>query len=183
MENVEWARRHARGLLSPLGARWVHSKAVADKAATLAESLALREVDVLVAGAYLHDIGYAPVLAVEGFHPLDGGVHLRSNGHGRLANLVAHHGGAAEEALLRDLAAALSVFRREDSDVARVLDYCDLTVGPNGEDMTPEQRLADVESRYGVDHVVTRALRTAWPRLEKEFHAVVEMISPADQPK
>ncbi len=31
----------------------------------------------LVAAAYLHDIGYAPELAITGFHPLDGARHLR----------------------------------------------------------------------------------------------------------
>ncbi|MDA8044256.1 MAG: HD domain-containing protein [Actinomycetota bacterium] len=160
----------------------MHSKAVGEKAATLATRLAVPDGDVLVAAAYLHDIGYAPVLAIEGFHPLDGGVYLRNVGQDRLATLVAHHGGAAEEALVRDLSDALRQFRREDSDIARILDYCDLTVGPNGEDMTPQERLADVESRYGPDHVVTRSLRSAWPRLEEELTAVGRMLSASAQP-
>jgi hypothetical protein len=183
VEDVSWAEHRALELLSPLGARWTHSKAVGEKAANLAARLAVAEGDVLVAAAYLHDIGYAPVLAVEGFHPLDGGVHLRHVGQDRLATLVAHHGGAAEEALLRDLADALNQFRREDSDIARILDYCDLTVGPNGEDMTPQERLADVESRYGPDHVVTRSLRSAWPRLEEEVAAVSQMFAASAQPR
>jgi putative nucleotidyltransferase with HDIG domain len=183
MDVPGWAKEHARELLVPLGARWVHSAAVARKAASLANQVGLADRDVLVAAAYLHDIGYAPVLAVEGFHPLDGGVHLRSTGHERLAALVAHHGGAAEEAVLRDLADALGDFRREDSDAARILDYCDLTVGPNGEDMTPEERLADVEARYGHDHVVVQALRAARPRLERELEAVDELIAGATQPR
>jgi hypothetical protein len=183
MEDVEWAEHRAWELLSPLGARWTHSKAVGKKAAALATRLAVPEGDVLVAAAYLHDIGYAPVLAIEGFHPLDGGVHLRNVGRDRLATLVAHHGGATEEALLWDLADALNQFRREDSGVARILDYCDLTVGPSGEDMTPQERLADVEGRYGPDHVVTRSLRSAWPRLEEEVAAVGRMLSASAQPK
>lgn len=183
MEDPGWAEKHAKELLAPLGARWTHSNAVAQKAAGLANQVGLTDRDVLVAAAYLHDIGYAPVLAVEGFHPLDGGIHLRSSGHERLAALVTHHGGAAEEAALRDLADALRDFRREDSDAARILDFCDLTVGPNGEDMSPEQRLADVEARYGLDHVVVQGLRAAWPRLEKELEAVEELIAAASHPR
>ncbi|HLH45888.1 MAG TPA: HD domain-containing protein [Acidimicrobiales bacterium] len=182
MGSPEWARRHAGELLAPLGRRWEHSKAVAAKAADVADRLGLAERDVLVAAAYLHDIGYAPVLAVAAFHPLDGGRHLRELGEERLAVLVANHGGAAEEALLRELAAELAQFQREDSDVARVLDYCDLSVGPSGQAMTPEERLADVEARYGADHVVTRGLYLAWPRLMEEV-AWVEARLAADQPR
>lgn len=182
MATVEWAKRHAEELLTPLGARWLHSKGVAEKAADLAGALRLAARDVLVAAAYLHDVGYAPVLALHDFHPLDGALHLRDTGHDRLAGLVAHHGGAAEEALLRDLAEELERFEWEDSEVARVLDYCDLTVGPDGEDMTPEERLADVELRYGHDHVVVKGLHLAWPRLCEEVQAVSNALE-ASQPK
>ena len=183
MQDVERAERYAAELLVPMGPRWLHSSAVARKAKSLAAELGIRDGDVLVAAAYLHDIGYAPVLAVHGFHPLDGGIHVRALGEERLAALVAHHGGAAEEALLRDLSEALDQFRREDSDVAHILDYCDLTVGPNGEDMTPAERLADVGARYGPEHIVTRSLRSAWPRLEQELEAVERMIAGSGQPR
>ena len=182
MRSLEWARQHAEELLGPLGARWEHSRAVATKAAEIADRLGLADRDVLVASAYLHDIGYAPVLALSSFHPLDGGRHLQELGEERLAVLVANHGGAAEEALLRDLAGAMAEFRREDSDVARVLDYCDLTVGPAGEAMTSEERLADVEARYGADHAVAKGLRLAWPRLMEEV-AWVEAHLAATQPR
>jgi hypothetical protein len=76
--------------------------------------------------AYLHDVGCAPVLAISGFHLLDGGRHVRELGPERLTALVAHRSGAAEEALLRDLSEALGEFQREDSDLGRLLDYCDL---------------------------------------------------------
>ena len=137
-----WAEQCAEDLLSPLGARWLHSKAVGDKAADVAERLALPERDVLVAAAYVHDIGYAPALALTQFHPLDGGRHLRKLGQDRLAVLTAHHGGAVEEALLRvgGLVEALGEFQRVDSEIASLLDYCDLTVGPNGEGMARGER-------------------------------------------
>jgi hypothetical protein len=52
--------------------------------------------DVLLAAAYLHDLGYAPSLVRTGLHPLDGSRHLRARGHERLAGLVAYHSGAGE---------------------------------------------------------------------------------------
>jgi predicted HD phosphohydrolase len=62
------------------------------------------EDDVLIAAAYLHNIGYAPTRA-DGFHPLDGTVHLRELGVERLAGLVAHHSGAETERVCEDLRA------------------------------------------------------------------------------
>jgi hypothetical protein len=140
----------------------------------------------MVAAAYLHDVGYAPELATTGFHPLDGARHLRQGGSERLACLVAYHGGAAEEAQLRGLADELAEFTAEDSLVAAVLDYCDLTIGPDGHTMTADQRRSDVEARYGQDHMVSVALRQAWPRLEKRLAEVtdcLEKTKAAGQPR
>jgi hypothetical protein len=44
----------------------------------------------MVMAAWLHDIGYAPELAVTGFHPLDGARFLRRAGaDGQVVSLVA----------------------------------------------------------------------------------------------
>jgi hypothetical protein len=126
------------------------------------------ERDVLVASAYLHDIGYAPSLAVTGCHALDGARHLRDLGHDRLAGLVAYHSGSRFEAELRGLAEELAAFADEDSALTRLLTYCDMTTGPSGEAFTLDERLAEVERRYGSDHVVTRSLcYAARPWLEE----------------
>ncbi len=128
-----WAEDHAGDLLRPLGRRWRHAQAVAETARELASGLTPEDADVLVAAAYLHDIGYAPELAVTGFHPLDGARHLRSLGHERLAGFVAHHTRADHEARLRGLESALAEFDDEDSIVSAALAYCDLTTGPIGQ--------------------------------------------------
>jgi len=138
---------------------------VAEKARELGAELAPADADLLVAAAYLHDIGYAPELAVTGFHPLDGAWHLRSLGFERLAGLVAHHTGARYEARLRGLESALAEFDDEESLVSAALTYCDLVTGPSGERMIPAQRLGDVEVRYGEESPVTRGLLAAWPEL------------------
>jgi HD superfamily phosphodiesterase len=173
MELSDWAEDHAKDLLRPLGRRWEHAQAVADVARDLAGGLTSEDADVLVAAAYLHDLGYARELAVTRFHPLDGARHLRALGYERLAGLVAHHTRARHEARLRGLESELADFNDEDNLVSAALAYCDLTTGPSGELMTPEQRLTDVETRYGPGSPVTRGLRAAWP----ELAAVVEQVN------
>jgi hypothetical protein len=173
MELGSWAEDHAGDLLRPLGRRWRHARAVADAARGMAGGLSPEDADILVAAAYLHDIGYAHELAVTGFHPLDGARHLLTLGHERLAGLVAHHTRALHEARLRGLESALADFDDEDTLVSAALAYCDLTIGPSGEQMTPEQRLSDVEARYGSESPVTRGLRAAWP----EMMVAVEQVN------
>lgn len=161
----KWAAEQAERYLAPLGRRWTHSRGVAMRAAEVGVVLGPAEREVAVAAGYLHDVGYAPSLARTGFHPLDGARWLAELGHDRLAGLVAHHSGSRHEAALRGLSVELGAFPEEASLVAAVLTYCDLTTGPNGESMSPEQRLADVGSRHGVDGPVAAGLRSAWPEL------------------
>ena len=80
--------------------RWV-SSAVPGRSQ---RPLRRRRPELLIAAAYLHDIGYAPELEDTGFHPLDGARWLRAQGQERLACLVAHHSGAWFEAEARGLA-------------------------------------------------------------------------------
>jgi len=56
------------------------------------------EVDVLVAAAYLHDIGYAPEFVRTEFHSMDGARFLRHLGCERITCLAAYHSGARTEA-------------------------------------------------------------------------------------
>ena len=177
MDRSSWAEDLAGSILSPLGRRWDHAQAVAEKAQQLASGLLAEEADVLVAAAYLHDIGYAPALAISGFHPLDGGRHLRRLGHERLATLVAHHTRARHEAHIRGLTSELAEFDSERTPVSAALAYCDVTTGPNGEDMTPEQRLVEVEARYGSNNPVTRGMRAAWPELMRDVHQVEGLLN------
>jgi putative nucleotidyltransferase with HDIG domain len=81
----------ARALLQEtLPRRWAHVQGVAAQARSLAPVLGA-DADLLEAAAWLHDIGYAPGLAVTGFHPLDGARYLRDTQHAgtMLCRLVA----------------------------------------------------------------------------------------------
>jgi hypothetical protein len=116
------------------------------------------ERELLLAAAYLHDIGYAPELRKTGFHPLDGASYIRSCGHERLAYLVAHHFAARFEAQLRGCEPLLNTFLRERSPLFDALEYCDCTTGPTGEHISLKQRAAEIRSRYQEGDAVVQAL-------------------------
>jgi len=162
-----WAADYAAGLLSPLGDRWPHVQGVVRQAHRVAAILPPKEQEVLVAAAYLHDLGYAPSLGRTGFHALDGARHLRAIGHERLAGLVAYHSGARGEAELRGLSAELGEFHDEASATSMALTYCDMTTSAAGEVVTFAERLVDVEHRYGPGHVVAQSVRRARPEVER----------------
>jgi hypothetical protein len=52
------------------------------------------------------------------------------------------------------------------------LTYCDMITGAAGEVVTLAERLADVERRYGVGHVVTRSVYQAQPEVERCIQVV-----------
>lgn len=173
----EDAERLARGLLSSQPARWRHVEAVARRATTIAPDVAPDDADLVVASAWLHDLGYADQLVVTGFHHLDGAAYLAEKGEDCLAGLVAYHSAGFEEAQLRGLDRELATFLDEDSVVSDALTYCDLTTGGDGRLVSLDVRIADVRARYGDDHVVARALTTARPRLERLVLGVEARLS------
>ncbi|BBH68689.1 metal-dependent phosphohydrolase, HD subdomain protein [Actinoplanes sp. OR16] len=146
---AEAAQVLAETLLGDSGNRWRHTAGVAERAADLARCLGLDE-DLLVAAAWLHDIGYAAPLVETGFHPIDGARHLTREGWpARVAGLVAYHSGARFVADVRGLASELAEFPDERTIVADVLTYADQTVGPRGDRVDPEARYTEMLHRHG----------------------------------
>jgi putative nucleotidyltransferase with HDIG domain len=142
------ARDLARELLAGLPVRWTHTTGVAHRAEEVAETIGSDDADLLVASAWLHDIGYADLIRDTGFHPLDGGRYLRREGWpDRLGALVAHHSGACYVAEVRGL--SLAEFPREQSALADALTYADQTIGPDGRTMTVPDRIANMLARHG----------------------------------
>lgn len=156
-----------RKLEAPLPRRWSHVRAVAAKAQAVSAAVPPQDRDVLVASAWLHDVGYSPDLVDTGFHSLDGGRWLRREQFDdRIAGLVAHHSCAWLEAEARGLDDVLvAEFPREDSPVADALCFSDMTTGPDGQDFEVLDRLAEIRSRYGPDHLVTRFIIRAEPEM------------------
>jgi putative nucleotidyltransferase with HDIG domain len=170
-----WAEQLARTLLQdPLPRRWAHVQGVAARARSLAPVLGT-DADLLEAAAWLHDIGYAPRLAVTGLHALDGARYLRGTQHAdaMLCRLVAQHSYAIVEAGERGLAGIL-VLELEPAPyvLSSVLTYCDMTTSPDGELIPVDRRLADIHHRYGPGHLVSRSIQRATPMI----HRAVEQV-------
>jgi hypothetical protein len=131
-----WAEHLTEALLrESLPRRWAHVQGVAARPRGLATVLGT-DGDLLEAAAWLHDIGYAPDLAITGLHALDGARYLRDARHAdeMLCRLVAYHSCAIVEAEERGLADVLSLeFEPAPHVLSSVLTYCDMTTSPDGE--------------------------------------------------
>ena len=154
--------------LSPL--RRAHTVEVGRKAAQVTDLIPPKYRADLVTAATLHDVGYGKPWS--GFHALDGAALLANEGFPRLVcHLVAHHSASTIEAEVRGI--PLSEYDRFAVDVDQadldalngVLWWADMTTGPDGSTVTVEERLAEIESRYGPDDIVTTFIRKARPVL------------------
>jgi putative nucleotidyltransferase with HDIG domain len=165
---ASWAEYLAQALLQePLPRRWTHVQGVAARARSLAPVLGA-DADLVEAAAWLHDIGYAPGLAVTGLHALDGARYLRDAqlADAMLCRLVAHHSCAIVEAGERGLADVLGLeFEPAPCVLSSVLTFCDMTTSPDGELVPVERRLAEIHRRYGPRHLVSRSIQRATPMI------------------
>ncbi len=161
-----WAHGVAEHKLADmLPRRWAHVQGVAGQARSL-QSVSGGDADLLESAAILHDVGYAPDIAHTGFHPLDGANFLHEiDAPARLVHLVAHHSYAALEAKLRDLSAELDEFEDERGSLRDALWYCDLTTKPDGDVIDARERIAEIQHRYGPEHLVTDFIAQAKPEL------------------
>ncbi|SHM90151.1 HD domain-containing protein [Cryptosporangium aurantiacum] len=151
-ELIAAARDLAGELLGVGSERWCHSAGVAERAQELTGAVPADDRELLVAAAWLHDIGYAPELRETGFHPLDGADGLRAREwEPRVCALVAYHSGARFVAEDRGLLPELSRYSEEESPLTDALTYADQTVGPGGRRMTFDDRVADMLRRHGSD--------------------------------
>ncbi|KAA8884268.1 HD domain-containing protein [Nocardia colli] len=137
-----WAEDLVRTrLASSLPRRWAHVQGVARRA-WLAAGV-VDNADTLVAAAWLHDIGYAPELTRTGFAPVDGAEFLHGEGvSDRQCALVANHSCACVETRRRGIE----------------LKWVD-------ENTTAQERIREVRSRYGDEHVVFLSLQESAPTL------------------
>ena len=164
---VETARRQAEELLrGPLPRRWAHVQGVAERARVAASLFIPADHELLEAAALQHDIGYSPGIAHTGFHPLDGARHLRDLGADRrLCALVAHHSFAYREAELRRLSAELAEWVDEETPLRDALWWADMTTSPDGRPVEFDERIKEIQDRYGPQDLVTFFIRQAEPEL------------------
>lgn len=181
LDTPRGAAELAESLLPPLGNRWLHTQAVAARAVEVSRAVPEGERDLLVAAAWLHDIGYAPELSDTGFHPLDGARHLASLGApDRLVRLVAHHSGAVYEAEQRGLSTELAAYEREDSPLLDALIFADMTTGPAGQLFDFDRRLDEILVRYEPGSEVHTAISKARPYLGAAVERTISRLG--DQP-
>ena len=56
--------------------------------------------------------------------------------------------------------------------LASALTYCDMTTSPDGELITVDKRLAEIQHRYGPEHLVSRSIRRATPMILRAVEQV-----------
>lgn len=173
------AEQHLGGTLPR---RWAHVQSVASEARRIAS--AFDDGEVLVTAAILHDIGYAPDLAATKFHPLDGARFLQAqNAPARLCALVARHSCAIKEAELRGCARDVAKFPDEETPLRDALWYCDMVTGPDGQRLTVDDRLAEIQSRYGPESLIGKFVDTARPELVAAVDRTIERYTAAGIPQ
>lgn len=162
-----WARRLAEDLLGKgVPRRWAHVQGVAEQARKAAPLFGSADHELLEAAALLHDVGYSPDISHTGFHPLDGARHLREVGADRrLCALVAHHSFAYREAELRGLSAELAEWVDEETPLRDALWWADMTTSPDGRSVGFDERIKEIQDRYGPQDLVTFFIRQAEPEL------------------
>jgi putative nucleotidyltransferase with HDIG domain len=164
--SVTDARDLAESVIGGLPDRWRHTAAVARRAQELFTAIGRHDREVLVAAAWLHDIGYGALAQRTGFHPLDGAMLLdERDWPQRVSALVAHHSGACFVADAVGLGATLRSYPQEKSAVADALTYADQTVGSRGERLAIDDRIADMLRRHGPDSPNARVHHLRGPYL------------------
>ena len=147
--------------------RQAHTREVGRKAESVAGLVLPWLRGDLVVAATLHDIGYAH--RDTGFHALDGARFLLSVGFSKtVCALVGRHSASEVEAEVRGI--RLAVFEEFAVEVDlgaahSVIAWADMTTSPTGETITVEERLDEIQSRYGPEALVTKFIDRARPQL------------------
>lgn len=167
----------ARDVLDHDRDRWVHTSAVAARAGEAGGVLPPQQRALLLAAAWLHDIGYAPYVrqtltttqvGSSGFHPLDGARYLTIHGWpAAVAALVAHHCGAVHVAEVLGMAKQVRAYRiaPQLQAVAEALTWADQTTGPAGQAWSMPERVSEMSRRLDPDSPTAQAHRHRLPDL------------------
>jgi putative nucleotidyltransferase with HDIG domain len=153
-------------VLRDLPERLLHSAGVARRATELRPTVDPADRDLLVAAAWLHDVGYGADAQATGLHSVDGAAYLRRHGWPeRICALVAHHSCAVLSARARGLDGLLAEFAEEKTAVADALTYADQTAGPRGQRVTIDERMSEMLARHGQDSVQAQIHPVREPQL------------------
>jgi len=174
---VEHAYEMARVALQDLPLRWTHVQGVAKRANHALSLFSFEDGQFLISAALLHDVGYSKSLARTGFHPLDGAYYMHESGiSGRLCALVAHHSCAYLEAELRGFSVELGQWEDEQTPLRDALWWADMTTSPDGELTSLQERISEIQQRYGPEDLVTTFIRNANGELEAAVNRTEERL-------
>ncbi|MFW0789929.1 HD domain-containing protein [Gordonia sp. CPCC 205333] len=166
VELIERARSIAEERLSGQSRRWAHVQGVAATMEQLAQSYPVTVREVLLAAAWLHDVGYSESVRDCGFHPVDGARFVLSQGFPELvASLIAYHTGATVEAEERGLTSELAPFTHPPTELLDALTSADMMTGPDGVAVSPAARVEEILTRYPAEDPVHRAVSRSAPEL------------------
>jgi hypothetical protein len=136
-----------------------HTSGVARAAAYAAERLPDVPTDLLVAAAWLHDVGHAASLSRTGFHPLDGALYLEQLGWGDdIVRLVAYHSHSVVSAEEVDALTTLQRFEPITGLIADTLTFADVIAGPDGRGAPVDFLGTSRVARPGMTNVETAEL-------------------------
>lgn len=160
--DVDAARELVEGTAGRGTDRWLHAQGAADAARRVLPAIDPADHDLLMAAAWLHDIGFDHPQPPTGFHSLDGASLLRDAGWpDRLVALVAHHSEARYTAAGLGLLDVLGEFDRETGPVADALVYADMSSASDGQPVTVHLRLSDLRYRHSEDPLPLRIARSS----------------------
>ena len=146
---VRDAQTLAQSLLADDPGRLAHVRGAGLVAGMAAGALRRDQPEMVVAAAWLHDIGYAPAIARTGFHPLDGALFLAHEGWPEeVVFLVAHHSHAAVVAPYYGVEPHMALFEHLPGLADDVITFSDLRAGPNGLGADPRDRVEDMRRRH-----------------------------------
>lgn len=164
VQTLDGAKRLAKEYLADLGDRWAHVQTVGHLAEGLLDDELVSEE--VACAAWLHDVGYSPSVDVTGFHPLDGARLLASHGWPEnVVGLVAHHTGASDEAIERNLLSEFEALPVPTPEQLDEITLIDLSVAPDGSLTTPKERIREILGRYMEGDPVHAAVTHSGDRL------------------
>jgi hypothetical protein len=146
---VREAQTLAQALLTHDPGRLQHVRGAGLVAGKAAGALSIDEPEMLIAAAWLHDIGYARHIARTGFHPVDGALFLAREGWPeQVVFLVAHHSHAAVLAPYYGVQHHMALLEHVHGHADDILTFSDLRAGPDGLGADPRDRVDDMRRRH-----------------------------------
>ena len=163
---VRDAQNLAQTLLADDPTRLAHVRGAGTIAGLVTGALHVDQPEIIVAAAWLHDIGYAPAIARTGFHPVDGALFLAREGWpDPVVLMVAHHSHAAILAPHYGVQHHMALLEHVRGPADDIITFSDLRAGPNGLGAEPRDRVDDMRRRHANSTVVPHAIREARYRM------------------